>query len=48
MIFGVISLLFSVSATLKVCNYIIAHKKIMSTFLFYNTDKTPSKYHVHQ
>ena len=29
-----IFLLFSVSATLKVCIYIIAHKKIMSTLCF--------------
>ena len=30
MIFGVCYLLFSVSATLKVCIYIIAHKNFMS------------------
>ena len=36
MIFGVISVLFifSVSATLKVCIYIIAHKKQKSSNLF--------------
>lgn len=34
MIFGVYILLFSVSATLKVCIYIIAHKNLMSIDVF--------------
>ena len=37
MIFGGLFLLFSVSATLKVCIYIIAHKKFMSRVISFQS-----------
>ena len=36
-------MLFSVSATLKVCNYIIAHKKIKSSIPFCHTKTHDNK-----